>query len=81
MVELKDNQPKWRQVYAIIRERIADGTYPPGTKIPTVLELVAEFQLANATAQKVYRQLRADGLIYTEAGMGSFVVEELPEDL
>lgn len=79
MADLQDNRPKWRQVYLIIRGRIEDGTYPPGSKIPTVLELIAEFGLANATAQKVYRQLRADGLIYTEAGMGSFVVEDLPE--
>ena len=75
VVELKPNRPRWRQVYEIIRGRIEAGTYPPGSKIPTVLELVAEFQIANVTAQKVYKKLREDGLIYTEPGMGSFVVE------
>jgi GntR family transcriptional regulator len=79
--ELKPNRPRWRQVYEIIRDRIRDGTYPPGAKIPTVLELIAEFHMANMTAQKVFRQLRMDGLIYTEPGMGSFVVEDLPEGL
>ncbi|MEV6158303.1 hypothetical protein AB0L53_49005 [Nonomuraea sp. NPDC052129] len=29
--------------------------------------------IANATGQKVMRALRADGLIRTEPGMGSFV--------
>ncbi|MEU4726507.1 winged helix-turn-helix domain-containing protein [Nonomuraea dietziae] len=81
MEELKPNRPKWRQIYEIIRERIKDGTYPPGTKVPTVLELIAEFHTANMTAQKVFRQLREDGLVYTEPGMGSFVVEDLPQDL
>ncbi|MGI5271375.1 GntR family transcriptional regulator [Nonomuraea sp. CA-218870] len=63
-------------MYEIIRVRIETGAYSPGAKIPTVLELVAEFQIANVTAQKVYRKLREDGLIYTEPGMGSFVVED-----
>lgn len=80
MTELRPNRPRWRQVYEIIRGRIEDGTYPPGSKIPTVLQLVGEFKLANMTAQKVYRQLRADGLIHTEPGMGSYVVDELPKE-
>ncbi|WP_408638211.1 GntR family transcriptional regulator [Nonomuraea corallina] len=81
MVELKPNRPRWRQVYEIIRGRIETGVYAPGAKIPTVLELVAEFQIANVTAQKVYRKLREEGLIYTEPGMGSFVVEEESDPL
>jgi DNA-binding GntR family transcriptional regulator len=36
---------------------------------------MGEFGIANVTAQKVLRQLRDDGVIYTEAGMGSFVSE------
>ncbi|MFG3439274.1 hypothetical protein ACGF0J_18680 [Nonomuraea sp. NPDC047897] len=35
--------------------------------------LIEEFGIANATGQKVMRALRADGLIRTEPGMGSFV--------
>ncbi|MFI6706610.1 GntR family transcriptional regulator [Nonomuraea sp. NPDC050478] len=68
-------------MYEIIRGRIQNGAYPPGSKIPTVLELVAEFQIANVTAQKVYKKLREDGLIYTEPGMGSFVVEDEGDSL
>lgn len=75
MAELKENRPKWKQVFEIIKGRISDGTYAPGAKIPTVLELMAEFRMANPTAQKVYRALREDGLIFTEPGMGSFVTE------
>ncbi|RSO22650.1 GntR family transcriptional regulator [Streptomyces sp. WAC 06725] len=63
----------------MIRERIADGTYPPGTQIPSVLKLQEEFGIATATSQKVHRGLRAEGLIYTEPGMGSFVSKDLPE--
>jgi GntR family transcriptional regulator len=73
VVELKANQPRWRQVHAIIAERIRAGEYKAGERIPSLLDLVDEFDIANATGQKVMRALRADGLIRTEPGMGSFV--------
>ncbi|MFI2430770.1 GntR family transcriptional regulator [Streptomyces sp. NPDC018693] len=65
-------------MHEIITARIKDGTYPPGTRVPSVVQLQGEFNIANVTAQKVHRQLRADGLVYTEPGMGSFVVDALP---
>ncbi|MEV4468080.1 winged helix-turn-helix domain-containing protein [Nonomuraea sp. NPDC049421] len=73
MVELKANQPRWRQVHAIIAERIRTGEYKAGERIPSLIDLIEEFGIANATGQKVMRALRADGLIRTEPGMGSFV--------
>jgi GntR family transcriptional regulator len=73
MIEFAPDQPRWRQVAAVIRERIADGTYPPRSRVPSVLQLQAEFGIATATGQKVHRSLRDDGLIYTEPGLGSFV--------
>lgn len=62
----------------MIRQRIADGTYAPRTRVPSVLQLQAEFGIAAATGQKVHRALREDGLIYTEPGLGSFVALPLP---
>lgn len=73
VVDLDETRPKWRQVAAVITERIADGTYPPGTRVPSVVQLSAEFGIANVTAQKVVRALRDEGLIRTEPGMGSYV--------
>ncbi|MFF9215501.1 GntR family transcriptional regulator [Streptomyces viridosporus] len=73
MIEFAPDAPRWRQVAEVIRERIADGTYPPRTRVPSVVQLSTEFGIAQATAQKVHRALRAEGLIYTEPGLGSFV--------
>ncbi|MFF6781145.1 GntR family transcriptional regulator [Streptomyces sp. NPDC012510] len=70
--------PRWRQVAKIIRSRIDDGTYTPRTRVPSVLQLTAEFGIANATAQKVLQNLRKEGLIYTEPGLGSFVAQNPP---
>ncbi|MFG2861053.1 GntR family transcriptional regulator [Streptomyces sp. 2323.1] len=79
MIEFAPDEPRWRQVARIIRQRIDDGTYQPGTRVPSVVELLEEFGIATSTGQKVHRGLRAEGLIYTEPGLGSFVSKERPE--
>ncbi|MDX2538570.1 MULTISPECIES: winged helix-turn-helix domain-containing protein [Streptomyces] len=73
MIEWEPDVPRWKQVAEVIRQRIADGTYPPRTRVPSVMQLVDEFGIAQATAQKVLAGLREEGLIYTSPGLGSFV--------
>ncbi|MGW3653465.1 GntR family transcriptional regulator [Streptomyces sp. NPDC000878] len=73
--ELDRTRPVWRQVAAIITARIADGDYPVGTRVPSVVELSAEFGIASSTAQKALAHLKSEGLIRAEVGLGSFVAE------
>ncbi|MFI9244122.1 GntR family transcriptional regulator [Streptomyces sp. NPDC053086] len=75
-MEFAVDRPRWRQVHEVIVERIRVGEYPPRSRVPSTVALMGEFGIANVTAQKVLRQLRADGLIYTEVGMGSFVTDQ-----
>ncbi|MEV7140044.1 GntR family transcriptional regulator [Streptomyces tauricus] len=77
-MEFAPDMPRWRQVAAVIRSRIEDGTYTPRTRVPSVQQIVEEFGLATATAQKVNVGLRKEGLVYTEPGMGSFVSADAP---
>jgi DNA-binding GntR family transcriptional regulator len=77
-MEFAENRPRWRQVHAVILERINSGEYAPGSRVPSVVQLQGEFGIANVTAQKVLRQLREDKMIYTEPGMGSFVADQAP---
>ena len=44
--------PIWRQIEAILRERVAAGTYPPGHAIPSLMKLTAEFGVAEVTVRK-----------------------------
>ncbi|MFF3943824.1 GntR family transcriptional regulator [Streptomyces sp. NPDC001902] len=74
-MDWQPNEPRWRQVYALMEERIADGTYPPGGRLPSLMELQQEFGIAVATGQKVLRQLRDDGLAVMYPGLGTFVTE------
>jgi DNA-binding GntR family transcriptional regulator len=74
-MEWEPDVPRWRQIYAIVEERIADGTYPPGSQLPGVLALTTEFGVAQMTARRVLTELRAAGLAQMQPGVGTFVTE------
>ena len=80
VIEFRADQARWRQIADVLRRRIADGTYPPRSRVPSLVQLTGEFGVASATAQKALRALREDGWTYTEPGLGSFVSEQPPED-
>ncbi|MDQ0776561.1 GntR family transcriptional regulator [Streptomyces aurantiacus] len=78
MMDFVPDIPRWRQVATVIRSRIENGTYTPRTRVPSVQQIVEEFGIATATAQKVNVGLKKEGLVYTEPGMGSFVSPDAP---
>ncbi|MYW50610.1 GntR family transcriptional regulator [Streptomyces sp. SID8376] len=57
-------------------QRIRAGTYPPGTRVPSVVALSEELGISIPTAQKALRQLREDGWTYTVPGLGSYVADQ-----
>ncbi|MFV0135221.1 GntR family transcriptional regulator [Streptomyces sp. HMX87] len=74
--ELDRTRPVWRQVAAAVAARIADGSYPIGARVPSVVELSAEFGIAASTAQKALAHLKSEGLVRAEVGLGSFVARK-----
>ncbi|RDV48445.1 GntR family transcriptional regulator [Streptomyces sp. IB2014 011-12] len=62
----------------MLEERIDNGTYPPGTRLPSALDLQEETGVSPVTARRVLRELRTAGLAYMEPGIGTFVTR-LPE--
>lgn len=80
IMEWEPDVPRWKQVYAIYEERITDGTYAPGSKLPGVMAIVEEFGIAQMTARRVLTELRAAGLAQMQPGIGTFVTELPTED-
>lgn len=74
-MDWKPDIPRWKQVYDLLEERIADGTYPPGSQLPGVVALHAEFGIAQMTARRVLDELRSAGLAQMQVGVGTFVTE------
>lgn len=73
MIEYDPVRPKWVQIAEVVRRRILSGDYAPLFLISEV-QLEKEFDVARVTVRKVTAKLRAEGLITTTPGMGSFVV-------
>ncbi|NMG76209.1 PLP-dependent aminotransferase family protein [Aromatoleum diolicum] len=62
-----------RALYEEIKARIGDGTYAPGTVLPSTRALAAERGLSRTTVSLVYEQLAADGFIETRPGAATRV--------
>jgi DNA-binding GntR family transcriptional regulator len=58
------------RVERILRERIADGTYPPNSQLPPMDDLAAELQVSRGTVASVLRRMPEVRVI---PGYGSFV--------
>lgn len=68
--------PPYRQIAAILRERIDAGEIPPGRRIPSLVELEQEFEVARDTLRKAVQVLKDEGLVETVTGIGVFVVDQ-----
>jgi DNA-binding GntR family transcriptional regulator len=56
-----------------LRRRIADGVYPPLTRIPSERQLTREFGLSTITVRRAVRDLVVEGLLRGRQGLGVFV--------
>ncbi|MED7927869.1 GntR family transcriptional regulator [Nonomuraea sp. LP-02] len=65
--------PKYAQIVQAIRQKIADGTYPPGSLLPSETQLVREFKVSRPTVVRALQVLQLRGVIEREHGKGSFV--------
>ena len=64
-----------RQLADTLRAQIADGAYPPGSKLPSYRQLRDSHHVALNTAQAAIRMLAADGLVEIRPASGAFVRE------
>lgn len=63
---------------ALVIDRTKDGTYPPGCRVPSTLELATELSIATSTSQKALAHLRHEGWLRGETGIGTFVADQPP---
>lgn len=73
-------EPPFEQVRRQVAAGAADGSLPPGHKLPTVRQLAADLGLAVNTVARAYRELEADGVIETHGRRGTFVAAVVAVD-
>ncbi|MFI7133857.1 GntR family transcriptional regulator [Nonomuraea sp. NPDC050153] len=65
--------PKYAQIVQAITGKIADGTYPPGSLLPSETQLVKEFGVSRPTVVRALQVLQLRNVIDREHGRGSYV--------
>ena len=61
------------QVEDLLRGRIRDGMYVPGSRMPSESEMSIEFGVSRATIRTVLAKLAVNGLILRKQGDGTYV--------
>lgn len=73
MTDPQSDRPAYRQVADRLRPPIETGEWPAGYKLPSESQLMAQFGVSRVTVRLAVGALRAEGLILTRQGRGSFV--------
>src|SRR5882757_5364183 len=67
--------PLYAQVESILAASIADGTFPPGSRLPNEEELVERYNVSRTTIRQTIQNLVRRGLIEIRRGKGTFVLQ------
>lgn len=67
----ENNQPIYKQIVDFIKERVACGDWPAGTKLPSQRELAADFNVNRSTLVTAMEILKSYGIIEGDFGGGT----------
>src|SRR6185503_12488238 len=69
------------EIYSAIRAAILNGVFLPGARLLSSRALAGELGVSRTTTLLALDQLVAEGYLTTRHGSGTFVAQELPDDL
>lgn len=67
--------PKYQRIADELRRRIRNGDYAPGARMPAETDMTDQFKVSLPTVRQALSVLRAEGLIESRHGIGTFVKE------
>lgn len=74
-----DEDAGYVQLYRVLRERITEGVYEVGQRLPSISDLQAEFEVRSLTTVRAAQQMLVEeGMLRTEHGRGAFVIAREP---
>lgn len=68
------DEPLWKQMEAILLQRIRDGHFKENGRLPSEGDLAAEFEVNRHTARQAIAGLVQRGMIFKRKGGGSYLV-------
>lgn len=66
--------PRYLQLADLFRQRIARGVWREGARLPSLDELVREFEVARVTVRQAMELLTREGRVSPQQGRGTFVL-------
>jgi GntR family transcriptional regulator len=80
-IDFRSGIPIYLQVVERIKERIASGWLKPGDQLPTVRSLALDLRVNFNTVARSYRILDETGVISTQQGRGTYVLNIPPPEV
>jgi GntR family transcriptional regulator len=65
--------PLWVQAVATLREQVADGSLPQGSRLPSERDLCRDLGISRVTLRKALQQLVEEGMLRPSHGRGWYV--------
>ena len=75
-VKFNNRDPVYVQVIRLFKEKIATGVLVPGQEIPSRRELASQLKINPNTAQRAYKEMEEQGLIFTEGNLPSRISKD-----
>src|ERR1051326_2205359 len=69
--------PRWYQIAVILRNRILNGRFAAGDRIPSEADLVKEFGVSRMTVRQALDRLANEHLIVRQQGIGTMVTQNI----
>ena len=75
MATVPADEAQYRLLADSFRRQIASGELAPGTRLPSEREVAEATSVSRTTVVAAYNLLRADALVQTRRGLGTWVSE------
>ena len=75
-IDFRSGVPGYNQIVEQIQAELASGRLKPGDQLPTVRALAAELRINFNTVARAYRILDEMGIISTQHGRGTYILEQ-----
>lgn len=79
-VDFRSGIPAYIQIVEQVQHKLSQGLLKPGEQLPTVRQMAAHLRVNFNTIARAYRVLDNAGLISTQQGRGTYILERLEEN-
>jgi GntR family transcriptional regulator len=80
-LDFRSGLPIYIQIMNQIEQQVSGGRLKPGDQLPTVRALASELRVNFNTVARAYRLLDEAGLISTQQGRGTYIMEKPPPEV